>query len=166
VAALRQCLELLGFETFPGNNSKGEPDLIAVTPSTSWKYQLAIEVKTKEKSEEEKVESVTQVMGDASVIEKKTSSKVFPVLITQKETFSLKAIEVAKSKVRVFPSLQFTELMDYVGKLIDGWSGLSATGKPQFVDSIMSHYELRNLFAPSENPVVTAEDIKQVTRTT
>lgn len=165
VVALRQCLELLGFETFPGNNSKGEPDLIAVTPSTSWKYQLAIEVKTKGKSEEENVESVTQVMGDASVIEKKTSSKVFPVLITQKETFSPKAVEVAKSKVRVFSSPQFTELMDYIMKLIDGWSGLSATGKPQFVDSITCHYELRNLFAPSENPVVTAEDIKQVTRT-
>jgi hypothetical protein len=162
LAALRQYFDLLGFETELGDNSKGEPDIIASIPSASWKYVLAIEAKTKEKGEEEKVGSVTQVMGDAGVVERKTDSKVLPVLVTQKEILSPKAVEVAKQKVRILSAPVLAVIMDQTLKSIEAWSDLTASGKPQFVDSILSHYEIKRLFMPSDSAVVTPEDVKHM----
>ena len=160
VVALQQCLELLGFETALGQNVKGESDVMAFSPSTSWKYQLSIEAKTKEKGEEEVVASVTQVMGDAKVMERKTSCRTFAILVTQKEIFSSKAMEVAKENVKLLRASTFATLMNRVAGAIDEWSNLSASGKPTFVDSIMSPYELLEFFMPSENPLAKIDDMK------
>jgi len=162
LAALRQYFDLLGFETVLGDNSKGEPDIIASLPSASWKYVLAIEAKTKEKGEEEPVGSVTQVMGDAGVIQRKTNSQVLPVLVTQKDIFSPKAVEVAKQKVRMLSASVLVAVMDQTLKSIEAWGNLTASGKPQFVDSILSHYEVKRLFMPADNAVATLEDVKQI----
>lgn len=159
IAALQQCLELLGFETIIGQNAQGEPDLIAVSPLASWKYQLSIEAKTKEKGEEEPVQSVTQTMGDCAVVERKTSCKTFAVLITQKESFSHKAVEVAKEKVVLLRTSIFTILMNKIHQAIDTWDSLTPSGKPAFIDSIISPYELQKFFEPSDNPIVVIEDV-------
>lgn len=123
---------------------------------------MAVEAKTKERGNEEGVESVTQAMGDATIAEKKTASKVVAVLLTQKDIFSPKAIEMAKLKVRIIPARVFAEIMGKILKLIDSWSNLSPSGKPQFIDSILSSYEVRELFASSEMPVLTTAEIKQI----
>ena len=136
--------------------------MLAVSSLTSWKYQVAVEAKTKERGNEEGVESVTQAMGDATIAEKKTASKVVAVLLTQKDIFSPKAIEMAKLKVRIIPARVFAEIMGKILKLIDSWSNLSPSGKPQFIDSILSSYEVRELFASSEMPVLTTAEIKQI----
>ncbi len=160
--ALRQCFELMGFDVFLGDNAKGEPDLLAVSPLSSWKYQVSVETKSKEKGNEEGVESVTQAMGDATIVKKKSNSEVFAVLLTQKDTFSLKAIEMAKSNVRIIPARLFGTLMNNILKSIDDWSNLSPSGKPQFIDSIISSYEIKQLFIASETPVLTTEDIHRI----
>jgi len=162
VVALQKFFELLGFETALGDNAKGEPDLIAFSPLTSWKYQLSIEAKTKEKGEEEPVASVTQSIGDCGVVERKTSCRTFALLITQKEVFSGKAEEVAKGKAKLFTSSAFAVLMNKVLKAIDEWSNLSSSGKPAFIDSIISPYELHELFKPSDDPIVKTEDVRNI----
>jgi hypothetical protein len=162
LVALQRYLDLLGFETILGDNSKGEPDIIAVTPPFSWKYQLAIEAKTREKGEEESVTSVTQVMGDSKSIERKTSVKTLALLVTQKTTVSEKAIEIAKQQVRILSTSQLESIMKQTLKAIDTWADLPTSGRPQFIDSIISHFELIKLFMPTDNPVVTAGELNDI----
>jgi hypothetical protein len=162
LVALRRYFELLGFETFLGDNSKGEPDIIAVTPPMTWKYQLAIEAKTMEKGVEESVASVTQVMGDAKYVERKTSLKTLALLVTQKETVSQKAIEIAKQQVRILSTSRLEIIMKQTLKAIDTWAGLPTSERTQFIDSIISHFELIKLFVPTDSPVLTSEDLNSI----
>jgi hypothetical protein len=154
---------MLGYKARKGDNSKGEPDIIANSSMTSQKYQLVIEAKTLKEGTEESSSSVTQVMGDKGVVERASLDYyTFAILITQKETFSPKAVEIAKQQVQLIKVSEFNILMDFLYDRLDKWSSLSTPHqKFYFIDSIVSPYELQKMFIPSDRPIVMSSQIKE-----
>jgi hypothetical protein len=161
LVVLEEMLEMMGYTTRRGDNNEGEPDLIAISSHTIDKYQLSIEVKTKQEGEMESKENVGQTLSDATVLKKKSQDyQTIPVLITQKEKFSEDALRVAIKEVTLFRTQEFDYLLDRLYSRIESWSTLTSTHQQQaFIDSVISPHELFELFRPSEEPVVTSERI-------
>jgi len=163
IEALQRILELLGYNTIKGDNAKGESDLIAFSPPYSWKYILSVEVKTKEKGEVEPKKSVSQTLADSGVVERRNKDyAVFPVLVTQKEEFDGKAIEVAKNKVSLLRTSDLSGLMQKTFEKMNEWEGLSVKSKSSFLESFISPYELKDIFRPKGDPIIQKEVFKDL----
>ena len=165
LVGLEQILTMLGYKVRRGNNKKGEPDLIAISSLTVNKYQLSIEVKTKEEGEIEKKENVSQALADATVLKQRSSTdyETFAVLITQKEEFSPDALRVAPGQVRLCKVIEFTKLLDKLYSRIERWATLTTTHQRQFfIDSIISPHELLAVFKPQDKPELSAQLIDEV----
>jgi hypothetical protein len=155
--ALVAFVDLLGYKARKGDNSKGEPDIIAVSSLTIDKYQLAIEAKTKKEGEEEKKENVNQALGNGRAFGKHTTDyHTFPVLITQKETFSADALRVASDEVSLFRVEEFNYLLDKLYSRMDKWSLFTTSHQRHvYIDSVISPHELLKVVTPREDALVT-----------
>ena len=158
IDALSKMFKLLGYRAIKGDNTKGEPDLMAFSPTHDWKHILSIEVKTREKAEVESKRSVSQTLADSGVVERRNKDyPVFPVLITQKEEFDEMAIEVARNKVSLLRTPDLSSLMQKTFEKMNKWEGLSMKNKSSFLDSFISPYELKEIFRPKDNPIIEKE---------
>jgi hypothetical protein len=160
---LLKILVLHGYKAIKGDNSKNEPDMIVISPAFDWKYVLSIQVKTKEKGEEETKKSVSQTLADSGVLERQFKDyEIFPVLITQKERFDGKAIEVAKNKVTLLKTTVFSELMVKTLENIIQWEGLSTKNRSSFLDNLISPFELKDIFRPKPDPITKKQSIEKL----
>jgi len=165
LVGLEQVFQLIGYKVARGDNQKGEPDLIVRSPSLVDKYQISIEAKTREKGKEIVSADVTETMGDASVISKRLlDNNTYAVLITQKEEVVMKALEIAKKELRILRTSAFQLLIDEIKRRIENWERLSSPERIAFVDSVISPYELENIVKPSDDPLVSPEEIKKIFR--
>ncbi len=157
-------LGLLGYKARRGDNNKGEPDIIAVSSLTTDKYQLSIEVKSKKEGEEENKQNVSQALANGKALGHKTPGyHTFPVLITQKETFTGDAITVASKEVCLFRAEEFNHLLDRLRSRIDKWSLFTTSHqRNSYIDSVISPSELLKLVTPREDPVVTRQFIDEL----
>jgi len=159
---LMSVLTLLGYKTRKGDNSKGEPDIMSVSPLTTEKYQLSVEAKTKEEGEEELKKNVAQTLADARTWANHSPEyRTFPLLITQKETFSADAIRVGSKEVGLFRAGEFDYLLDKLFSKLDDWARVRRNSHQRYVflDSIISPHELFRLFSPKEEPEIRRADI-------
>src|SRR5438034_796294 len=139
-------LGLLGYKARRSDNNKGEPDIIAVSSLTTDKYQLSLEAKTKKESEEENKHNVSQALANGKTLSNKTPGyHTFPVLITQKETFTGDAITAASKEVCLFRVEEFNHLLDRLRSRIDKWSLFTTSHqRNSYIDSVISPSELLN----------------------
>jgi len=161
---LAETFRLMGFKARRGNKEKGEPDIILSSPLTTQKYKISVEVKSKKEGEEEKVESVNQAVGDAGVVRRQTPDyEVFALLVTQKETFSDKALVNAKNTVRLLNVETYTYLLDKLYTRIAQWGSFTTPHQQySFIDRVLSPSELLDLWRPQENPCITKEEIDKI----
>ena len=137
--------------------------MIVTSPAFDWKYVLSIEVKTKEKGEEEAKKSVSQTLADSGVLERRFKGyEVFPVLITQKERFDGKAIEVAKNKVTLLKTSVFSKLLEKTLENISQWEGLSNKNRSSFLDNFISPFELKEVFKPKADPIAKKGSLEKL----
>ena len=162
LVAVEEMFGMMGYKPKRGDKNKGEPDLIAISAHTLDKYQLSIELKTKEEGETEKKESVSQTLTDAKVIGKRAADYLtVPLLITQKEKFSEDAIRSAQKEVILLRTEGFDILLGRLYSRIERWISLTSVHQQQaFIDSIISPHELLKLFTVGESPEVTAKMIE------
>lgn len=161
--ALQKVFELSGYKVRPGDNQKGEPDLIVRSPSFVQKHQLSIEVKTRERGEQTVTDDVRETLGDAGVIERQAKDyQTYPVLITQKEEAVPKAIEIAKQKVRVLRTSVLHFLINEIRKRIENLEALSPSERISFTDTVISPYELEELLKPSDEPLIQIEELRRI----
>ena len=164
---LEEAFQLMGYKARRGNKEKGEPDIILSSPLTTQKYKVSIEVKSKKEGEEESVESVNQALGDAGVVRQQSPDyEVFPLLVTQKQTFSEKAITNARKRVRLLNVEECAYLLDKLYARIDRWESFTTPHQRySFVDRVLSPSELSGLWKPREDPRITKEEIDKIVPT-
>jgi hypothetical protein len=165
LVGLEQLFQLVGYKVARGDNQKGEPDLIVRSPSLVDKYQMSVEAKTREKGKETVSDDVTETMGDASVIGKRLSDhKTYAILITQKEEVVAKALEISKKELRIVRASILTTLIEEIKRRIETWERLSPSERTTFLDKVISPYELENLAKPSEEPLLSTDELKRILR--
>jgi len=89
--------------------------------------------------------------------------KTYAILITQKEDFSPTAIEVAINQVKLIKTSILNIIFDKFYNIIDEWENLSPTQRTSYVDIIISPYEIEDLFLSSRNPILSKENVKEIT---
>lgn len=161
---IEETFRLMGYKARKGDKEKGEPDTILSSPLTTQKYKVSIEVKSKKEGEEEKVESINQAIGDAGVVRQQNPDyEVFPLLITQKEMFSEKALTNARDAVRLIDVETYAYLLDKLYSRIDRWGSFTTPHQRYaFVDRVLSPSELSVLWRPQKDPGVTKEEIDRI----
>jgi len=164
---LEEAFRLMGYKARRGNKEKGEPDLMLSSPLTTRKYKVSIEAKSKKEGEEEKVESINQAIGDAGVVRGQTPDyEVFPLLVTQKETFSEKALTNAKKTVRLIDVETYAYLLDKLYARIARWGSFTTPHQRySFIDRVLSPSELSDLWRPQTDPRITKDEIDKIVPT-
>jgi len=158
LAALEIIFELLGYNTKRGINQLGEPDLIALSSQTTNKYQLGIEIKTKENGSEEGVSTIGQLLADMSIFKKKRPDYLtIPVVITQKEKYSEKATKASINNITLLTTDTMQKIIEKLFENMSAWEKLNENKKIAFTDSIISPHELYDLFSLKSSPLVTIE---------
>jgi len=160
IIALETLFELLGYVCRRGNNQKGEPDLIILSSQTYNKHQLSVEVKTRQNGSEEGVESIRQCIGDSLIIKRRRQDyETIPILITQKESFTEKALETAIMAATLISINHLNLLIEKLYRKIDQWNNLDQTQKWYYIDSLISPYELYPFFRLQANPLINFEEL-------
>jgi hypothetical protein len=163
LVGLEQIFQLMGYKVARGDNSRGEPDLIVRSPSLVDRHQISIEIKTREKGNEIVSADVTETMGDAAVMGKRLpDNKTYAVLITQKEEVVPKAIEIAKMELRIFRTSILSFLLDQIRAKIENWEKLSASERTTFIDKVVSPHEFENLMEPTDEPIISLDEIRKM----
>lgn len=163
LVVIENMLELMGYKTRRGDQNRGEPDIIAISGQTINKHQFSIEVKSKQEGEIESKENVSQALADASVLSQARGDyRTIPLLITQKEDFSEDALRVASNKVLLIRAMEFDVLMSKLYSRLQRWSTLNTEHQRQsFFDSVVSPYEIVNIFSPRAESVISSEIISK-----